>query len=272
VTASGAALTVGDVTPPSFEMAGEAPGTSLVQLFQLGTSDLLDQVDLEAETISSVTLFPQDTILLFAESSPSTPFALLRGSTSMIPLVVRLHGTGTDRLVDEGTVVTSAQDTISQSKWDLFETPVPASAPQATFSVETGTGVFVATAPVVDTIDSIVEFPKTSPIQVGTTAATELCFTAQSAGALVAGATWTFSSSANLTVSTAKTFGCAQVQGQSVGTGTLTVTASGFAQTFDLTAVAGTVSGLRRPPHHGALRGVVQPTAGHRAEAAAATR
>jgi hypothetical protein len=279
VTASGNEFFVTDAISPSFVLRAEAPGTSLVQLFQSGTSELLDQVDLEAEVISSVTLFPQDLVLLLAEGNAMTssggtpqpvPFALLAGTTSKLPLVVRLHGTGTDRLVDEGITVTSTQAVgLSQTKWDLIEISVPTSAPQVTFSVQTGSSSFVVSAPVVDAVDSIVPIGKLP--QVGTAGSTDLCFTAQSGGALVAGVTWTFSSSSNVTVGTDTIgAGCVQVKGQSAGTATLTATASGFAQTFNFTVVAGTPKGARIAPRHDALRGVVQPVAGHRAEQLAA--
>jgi hypothetical protein len=262
---------------------GLSAGTSLVKLDQLGTSELLDEVDLQAEPIASVTLFPSDTILLLEEAeaqaadtgsaSQPVPFAMLAGSAAPIPLVVRLHGAGTDRLVDEGTTVTSPQGPLSRQAWDRFGAQAPAAGP-VTFSIQAGAGSFTAVVKVVDAIDSISQFTIGTPaptIQVDTTSGTDVCFTARSGGVLVAGATWAFSASSNVVLSPGSPSpSCVNVKGQAAGTATVTATAGGISRTFDVEVVAAPHQRAPSIPRHDALRGVVQPTAGHRAEWAAA--
>jgi hypothetical protein len=267
-SADPAELTLERVTPPSFEAVGHAPGTDLVQLTQPGTTELLDEVDLQVEAISGVTVFPSELVFIEAVQAKPMPFVLFAGGGS-IPLIVRLQGTGTARLVDQTISLTSAPGPVSPTPaWDLFDVTVPASPGQVPFSIQAGAGSFDATATAVDTIDTIellTSLPASTALQVSIADGTEICFTALSGGALVAGANWAFSSSSGV-IATATTTGCASVLGQAAGPATLTVTAGGATRTFDLTVVDGNVAGEKSASHRGSLRLAPQPVAGHRAE------
>ena len=141
-------IAIGSVTPPSFTLAGDAPGTGLVQLFQPGTTLLLDELDAAVEAISSVTVFP---IELDGFEPSVTSFALLAGTS--VPLVVRLEGKGAeDRLGDEGTTVASSTS-FAQNAWDNVDVTSSTAQTEASFSIQAGGSSFAATVQVVGLVD-----------------------------------------------------------------------------------------------------------------------
>jgi hypothetical protein len=248
------ALAIDAVAPPSLQVHGHAPADAVVKLFQAGTTDLLDQVDVQVEAISAATLFPSELVVPeSAAPTPTTaPWALLAGSAA-VPLVVRLQGTSADRLVDEATTLTQPAGAPVRQAWDLFAVTAPAAPGLSSFTIQAGGASFLVTAPVVATIDDLTLIPLTSSpataAQIGANGA-DLCFLAQSAGAVVVGATWTFTGSSNLELLPGFTEGspsCIAAAGTAVGPATLTVAASGFSKTFDLTVTAATKA--KMSPH-----------------------
>src|SRR6185437_1116059 len=107
-------LTVGAVTPPSFEVDGQVAGTSLIKLLDPAKKDLLDEVDVKVETLERVTVVP-----LELPSLEAPTWALLAGGAKT-PLLTELHGAGKHRLVDETTTLTPDFGPASRKAWDLF--------------------------------------------------------------------------------------------------------------------------------------------------------
>jgi hypothetical protein len=238
-------LTVDLVTPPSVVVRGQAGGTSLLRLLAPETGALLDRVEIQVEPISKVSLFPSDLVFLELAAAPdlrNAPWALLSGIGASARIVVRLHGAGDDRLVDEGLALTPAFGAASRGAWDLFEVDTP-SPGTVSFSIQAGGASFPVEAQVFDGIDDIVAVPLAfgaDPTQVSVSQDALFCCLAQSGGTPVAGAAWNFNGSANLTVKPEPSIGrsCVSVQGKTTGMATLTVTAGGVEKTFDLTVSA----------------------------------
>ena len=88
-----------------------------------------------------------------------------------------------------------------------------------------------------------------------------LCFVAEAGGVPVAGATWTLSAMSALEIDATRP-SCAIVELPDAGTGTLTVTASGFSRTFDLVAAPSDAG------HARSVRPAAQALPGHRARGA----
>jgi len=266
-------LAIGTVSPPTVVIRGEAAGAAELQLFQVGTAELLDEVALSVASLATVTLVPAELVLplnVMTTSTPPPTWALLAGSA--VPVIVRLEDAGMNRLVDETTAIRSASGALTSTAWDLFGVPVPAAAGPASFAIQAGGASFPVTAPVVAAIDDILllTFDGTSgsPQQLGS-GTLPFCLVAESGGDLVAGATWTFTASANLGVSGEDTVvapSCLMLKGIASGAATLEVTASGFSKTFSFTV---DTSKAMRQPHRTLQRPAARPAAGSRAAWAA---
>lgn len=270
-------LGIGVVSPPTFVIQGEAAGAPEVQLFQFGTPDLLDEVSISVASIATAQLVPseliaaQNIMAINADKSTTTPlpWAMLAG-TAAVPLMVELKDSGKDRLVDETTALTSTSGAVTSSKWDLYAVPVPAAAGQVSFAIQAGGASFPVMVPVVAAVEDITLLAldaTSAPIPIIPSGGAELCLLAQSGGAVVVGVTWTFTGSANLSVSAGGLFAessCVLVVGTANGPATLEATASGFSKTFSFTV--DTSKSMRHAPR-ASQRAAAQPVAGDRAAA-----
>jgi hypothetical protein len=269
-TTDASELSIDAVTPPSVTVHGhDASGAAQLELFQAGTTTvLLDEVTLSVEAISTVTVFPLELVLPadFSSSTTPTPWVLLAGSTA-VPLVVQLAGADGTRIVDESATLTSPSGAATRQAWDLFAVTAPAAPGKASFAIQAGGAPFATTASVVQAVDDIQQkillssSPGATP-QIISSA--DVCYVGQSAGAPVAGVTWTFTPSSNLTVMSPGLGapGCLELVGTADGPATLTVTASGLTKTFDFTV---STKGEKSAPHRAAPRRPRAPVAGARA-------
>lgn len=269
MSATPSILGVDAVTPPTVLVHGKGDGSGTLRVLAPDTDELLDRVDLQVAPITKATVLPLDLaiVALGPEELRNAPWAMLAGTATSTKLVVHLMANDVDRAVDEGLTLTPASGSASQLKWDLFDVSVPSTNSTASFSIHAGGATFQASAAVVTTIDDIMSLPINDSSGVALGGLSTFCFVAQSGGASVGGAEWTFSGSAGITVAASEIPGnvCVNVTGTAEGPATLTATASGMVKAIDLTVIGNAPQQKRAPLH----RRTATPTLGERATLAA---
>ncbi len=241
-------LSIDSLLPPRVVVRGVAAGDTDLQIFPIGSSSVLAEATVPVASLSTVAFVPREFASgnFIVPPAQRQPWALLAGTPDVV-MVVQLEDAGMHRLVDEATTVTGTSAAATQKAWDLYAVTTPASG-QASFAIHAGGASFAATTPVVASIDDITftalalwgEASASPAVPVVDASGSYFCLVARSGGTAVAGATWTFSISANLVFEedlglTALTPSCVLVKGTADGAGTLTATASGLTRTFPLT-------------------------------------
>ncbi len=246
VTADPEIAKVGLVTPPSLVLHGVSEGNTLLRLLEPGTEKLLDRIQIHILPATRLTIYPRELAYLIDGQSP---WALLAGSTPEI--VIRLQDSEGFRVVDESLSVEPSGDVVMQTAWDLVEVSVPNSGELSFQGMATGLP-FLVKASIVTSVDAIKPSPSlgnlTEPESVPLGGEGFYCFYAESGGTAVAGASWTFTSSAGVEVSpqdTERWASCVGIKGLVEGPATLDVEASGFKTSFQLEVKKSTAKSAR---------------------------
>jgi hypothetical protein len=260
---------IGSIAPPDVIVSGKSDGTTSLRLLESGTTSLLDRVDIQVATISTVTVFPRELFLLAADDG--TPWAVLAGAKA--PMIVQLAAENKDRLVDEKLTFTPDAGSATQQAWDVFEITA-GDAGEALFTVKAGQASFTPTATIVAKIDGIEGSRFLNQLGAdGTLEASQdqvLCFVGKSGAARTVGAEWTFTGSETITITPQAgdpkgMSSCVQLKGSTVGPAKLTVAASGFTKVVDINFVKKTSRSARGASPLDAARPVAAATAGERA-------
>ena len=240
-------LAVTDVAPPKLTVEGLAAGTSDLRLVEPGTQLLYDRLPLAVAAVATVDLRP----LVYSVATSDADFAantgagwaMLAGGTDDV--LVRLGAGDGTRIVDQRMTIAATGSAFASGQmlaWDTLRVRATG-AGEGTLIVRTGDGATHPQAvPLAAAVDDVLWVSAQDAVAPNGTAIVDsapiYCFRAVSGTHLVAGATWSYTATFGLTLTTSVARNCVVVTAGAGSTGgTLTVTASGVSRDFTVAFV-----------------------------------
>lgn len=228
-TGDGSVFATELVSPPFVTVRALAAGSTLLRIFEPGSTLLVDRTELTAKEISKVDLAAVDQAVppLCHENVAG---GMLRGVRS--PLRVRLDAADGTTLTDGSITVEAGTGLVEQHDGSSFFY-TPSTGAVAAMTVTAGAKPWPVVIPIVDAIDDIVLSDRCLE---RIAQARLFCFSARSGELTVTGATWAITAPEGYVVDTGGSEnGCAFLAGPRGVPVTLEVDASGFRKKFEVT-------------------------------------